>query len=99
MLGRYWVRVGSLGNVGHFAADDGRRFPRAARVVCRTPRGLEVGEILSPADGIGDQPLDGALLRRVTAEDDLLLARLEKNRQEAYLACAARLAESGSVAV
>jgi cell fate regulator YaaT (PSP1 superfamily) len=99
MLGRYWVRVGALGSVGRFAAADGERFPRATRVVCRTARGLEVGEILSPADVAGDQTLDGALLRRVTAADDLLLARLEKNREAAYEACTARLSEAGSVAI
>ena len=40
---------------------------------------------------------DGELLRGVTVQDELLQARLEKNRQEAYAACAAMLAESGSL--
>jgi hypothetical protein len=99
MLGQHFVRVGLLGSVGRFAAADRQRYARGMRVVCRTPRGLEVGEVLSSADQHGDQPADGSLLRRVTVEDDLLLARLEKNRGEAYQACASRLADAGSLAV
>src|SRR5436190_1883912 len=99
MSGRYWVRVGVLGSVGRFAAVDGQRFSRTARVICRTGRGLEVGQVLSVADVPTHVPGDGTLLRRVTVEDDLLLARLEKNRDEAYRACASRLAGEGLDAV
>jgi len=99
MLGQHFVRIGLLGSVGRFAAADRQRYARGARVVCRTPRGLEVGEVLSPADPAADQPCDGALLRRVTVEDDLLIARLEKNRDQAFRACAARLTQLDSPAV
>jgi PSP1-like protein len=93
MSGQHFVRVGLLGSVGRFAAVNRQRYARGARVICRTTRGLEVGEVLSAADPAADQPCDGTLLRRVTVEDDLLIARLEKNRDEAYQACALRLAE------
>ena len=43
------VRVGALGHVGRFPAPDGIRYPRGTRVVCRTARGLELGEVLSNA--------------------------------------------------
>jgi cell fate regulator YaaT (PSP1 superfamily) len=99
MLGQHFVRVGILGSVGRFSAADSQRYPRGARVVCRTARGLEVGEVLSLAEAAGQQPCDGTLLRRVTVEDDLLLARLEKNRDDAFRACASRLAERGLPAV
>ena len=69
------------------------------RVICRTGRGLEVGEVLSPAEAIDAAPSDGTLLRRVTTQDDLLIARLEKNRDEAYQACALWLAERQMPAV
>ena len=54
----------------------------------RTRRGLEVGEVLSSdnRDNVVEPP-DGQLLRAVTVEDDLLLHRLEKNRENAYAAC------------
>src|SRR5437867_11011942 len=86
MLGQHFVRVGLLGSVGRFAAANRQGYARGARVVCRTARGLEVGEVLSPADAAADQPCDGTLLRRVTVEDDLLIVRLAKNRDEAYRA-------------
>ncbi len=99
MLGQHYVRVGLLGSVGRFDAVDAQRYPRGARVVCRTGRGLEVGEVLAALDAATDQPPEGSLLRRVTIEDDLLLARLEKNRDEAYRACELRLTERGIPAV
>jgi cell fate regulator YaaT (PSP1 superfamily) len=91
MLGQHYVRVGVLGSVGRFAAVEGQLFPRSSRVICRTARGLEVGEVLSPTESDSNQPCDGTLLRRITVEDDLLIARLERNRDAAFQACAARL--------
>jgi len=104
MSGQHLVRVGVLGSVGRFDAADRQRYTRGSRVICRTPRGLEVGEVLSRVESsaatVGASPVcDGSLLRRVTVQDDLLLARLEKNREEAYLACASRLAQTGLPAV
>jgi cell fate regulator YaaT (PSP1 superfamily) len=63
-------------------------------VVCRTARGLEVGEVLrAPSIDEPHAGSDGILLRRVTPEDDLLIARLERNRQQAYEACVRLLAD------
>ena len=47
---------------------------------------------LSPPDWLR---FAGRRRRRVTVEDNLLIARLEKNRLEAYNACTDRLAERG----
>lgn len=98
MLGQHWVRHGVLGSVGRFAAVDAQRYARGTRVICRTQRGLEVGEVLAELDERTEneavhEPVDGSLLRRVTVEDDLLLVRLERNREEAYRACEQLLAE------
>ncbi len=87
------VRVGSLGHIGRFTSVDAVRYPRGTRVVVRTGRGLEVGEILAEPQGSDVESADGSILRGVTVADDLLLARLEKNRADAYEACAARLAQ------
>jgi cell fate regulator YaaT (PSP1 superfamily) len=97
MLGQHFVRVGLLGSVGRFTSAEPRRYDRGTRVVCRTPRGLEVGEVLAPAEG--NQPADGTLLRPLTDTDRLLLARLEKRRDDAFMACTRRLAERGLPAV
>jgi len=93
MLGQHFVRVGVLGSVGRFAAEGRQRFARGTRVVCRTARGLEIGHVLSAADSAFDKKCDGTLLRRVTTQDDLLIARLEKNREAAFRACWDRLLE------
>ena len=58
----------------------------AARVVVRSRRGLEVGEVLAEPDG--RRPLSarivGQILRRMSVQDDLLEARLERRRHEAF---------------
>jgi len=89
-----------MGQIGRFAAVDAVRYPRRSRVVVRTRRGLEIGEVLAPPEGESDPAwADGEILRGMTVEDELLSARLEKHRQEAYEACVALLAEAGSQAV
>jgi len=90
------VRFGVLGHVGRFVAEDATCYPRRTRVVLRTRRGLELGEVLSPPGGTAshDGP-DGSILRGMTDADHLLETRLEKNRQEAYAACVSLLAERG----
>ncbi|HEX3726686.1 MAG TPA: PSP1 C-terminal domain-containing protein [Pirellulales bacterium] len=99
MKRHHLVRVGALGHVGRFTAVDLVRYPRHARVVVRTGRGLELGEVLTPPDEVLDEvPADGSILRGVTPEDRLLEIRLEKNRQAAYEACAERLAATHSPA-
>lgn len=99
MLPQLLVRVGALGHVGRFMAADGNCYPRRARVVCRTQRGLEVGEVLSEIEGPASFDSDGAVLRRMSVEDELLVARLEKNKDEAYAACTSLLAKRGIGAV
>ncbi len=89
------VRVGVLGQLGQFTAPDFRRYPRGTRVIVRTARGIETGEVLSNALESEHGPLDGELLRAMTVEDDLLAARLQKDRVSAWEACEARLADCG----
>ena len=90
---QHLVRVGALGALGLFTSVDTVRYPRASRVVVRTGRGLEIGEVLAEPEGVQHGESDGSILRGVTVEDDLLLARLERNRADAYQACARRLEE------
>lgn len=98
-MNHYLVRIGQFGRVGRFRAAGAGTYSRAMRVVCRTDRGLEIGEVLAPADGQGPQTPDGALLRRMSTEDELLAARLQKNKDEAYTNCLRLLAERGLDAV
>ena len=62
----------------------------------RSRRGLEIGEVLSGSDGPGvETDPDGSILRGMTAEDELLEVRIERNRREAYDACVSLLSERG----
>jgi cell fate regulator YaaT (PSP1 superfamily) len=94
MWRHHLVRVGALGHVGRFTAVDAVRYPRGTRVIVRTSRGLEIGEVLNPTE---DAPArgqsDGSILRGMTVEDQLLEARLDKHRHQAFEACAARIRE------
>ncbi len=93
------VRIGALGHVGRFTAVDAVTYPRGARVIVRTSRGLETGEVLGAAEkSVAHGLSDGSLLRGMTIEDQLLEARLEKNRQAAFAACAERIRKLGSPA-
>jgi cell fate regulator YaaT (PSP1 superfamily) len=90
-----------MGQVGRFAAVDAVRYPRRSRVIVRTRRGLEIGEVLGSASDRQDSrsSADGEILRGMTVQDELLHARLEKHRQEAYTACAGLLAQNGMTTV
>ena len=94
-MGFHLVRYGLLGHVGRFAAVDALRYPRRTRVVVRSSRGLEVGEVLSsPEQQASAIDADGQILRRMTVQDDLLEARLQRRRHEAFAACNSLLSES-----
>ena len=94
MATQHLVRVGALGHVGRFTAVDMARYPRHARVILRTGRGLEIGEVLaSPSDSLNDGQADGSILRGMTLEDELVESRLEKNRLSALNACSDRISE------
>jgi cell fate regulator YaaT (PSP1 superfamily) len=93
-MGFHVVRYGLLGHVGSFASVDAVRYPRRSRVVVRSPRGLEVGEVLAePPEQAAPAKADGQILRRMTVQDDLLEARLQRRRHEAFEACQELLAE------
>jgi cell fate regulator YaaT (PSP1 superfamily) len=96
----HFVRFGVLGHVGRFRSADAMRYPRRARVIVRTSRGLEIGDVLSGA--IEDEKVelpDGEILRPMTVEDQLLEARLERHRQRAFDACTGLLLENQVPAV
>lgn len=94
----HYVRVGLHGEVGRFRSTDSARYPRGRRVIVRTARGLETGEVLSACDTAA-AATDGELLRAMTPQDHLLSERLEQRRGEAYDACVALLAERNLDAV
>jgi cell fate regulator YaaT (PSP1 superfamily) len=87
----YIVRYGAMRLLGVFSAAAGREFRRGMRVVARTDRGLEIGEILCDATeeaarGIND-PGTGQILREMTAEDRNEVARLRQQAREQFDVC------------
>ena len=95
-MGFHLVRYSLLGQIGRFSSADAVRYPRNSRVIVRSVRGLEIGTVLAqPAAEDASASLQGQILRRMTVEDDLLQARLDKHRQEAYAACVSLLSENG----
>jgi cell fate regulator YaaT (PSP1 superfamily) len=70
---KYIVRHGAMRLLGEFTPADGSAFDRGARVVVRTERGQELGEVLCPstppAVAYLPDPTRGDILRRVTPDD------------------------------
>lgn len=93
-MGFHLVRYSLLGQVGRFVAADALRYPRRSRVIVRSERGLEIGTVLSEPEATNEAvEISGQILRRMTVEDELLEARLEKHRHKAFTTCAALLTE------
>ncbi len=89
----YLIRVGSFGTLFRCQAQDATSYQRGQRVVCRTPRGLEVGVVATEVDA--DDAVEGSVVRRTTTEDELLVDRLEKHRSKAVIRCQQLLAAGG----
>lgn len=87
------VRYSLAGTPGNFAAVDHRHYQRGTEVVCRTARGLEVGEVVCQLDDWDDAELDGELLRQMGREDLAIAERLSRYRDRAFTACEALLRE------
>ncbi|MDA7950459.1 MAG: PSP1 domain-containing protein [Pirellulaceae bacterium] len=97
----YLIRYSCQSFVGLFRAASQQSYVLGDRVLCRSHRGLEVGEILNSvvldegallADSLVQQP-EGDLLRHLTPSDDLLWQRLEKNKDKAIAECQSWLTE------
>lgn len=91
------VGYGLSGDFGRFRARAPLELRRGRRVVVRTPRGVEVGHVLRPADERVARWLPnttvGELLRIATAEDETQVRRLAA-KSDALLCRAAALAEA-----
>src|SRR5690606_14397458 len=119
----FFVRIGSWGEIARCRVGGGGPYRRGTRVICRTARGLEVGQVTAEAPEVDesepafDQSSDSSatatlvvptptelagmptLLRATTAEDELLISRLERYRSDAMEECRRCLAAAGSSAV
>ncbi len=108
----YFVRLGNWGDVICCDAEwdasmAAQPIERGQRVICRTVRGLELGTVTTSlaADSWSDSSISAPvvatarILRRTTVEDELWIARLEKERLQAVEECRQQLSAEGSSAV
>jgi len=96
---KYVVRCGVMRALGVFTTSRGESLPRGSRVIARTDRGLEAGEVLCEAtdQAVGQlqDPRKGQILRQMTPEDDNELARMHGQEQAEYAACERLIDETG----
>ncbi|MCS7468260.1 hypothetical protein NZK35_16535 [Stieleria sp. ICT_E10.1] len=109
----YFVRIGVLGEIRLASAL--APVQRGRRVVVRSPRGIEVAEVISERHGdskrhgdseqLSDRessvvdPPGYRIVRPTTDSDELLVARLERYKTQAIEACRTRLNRSASGAM
>ena len=85
---KYIVRHGAMRLLGEFTAPAGAAFERGARVVARTQRGQEVGDVLCPSDPRAaahlPEPTGGEILRPMTDEDRRQEDRIQENARRQF---------------
>ncbi len=85
--------------LGVFAAGKGDEFARGTRVVARSDRGLEVGEILCEATEAAvktlTDPVRGQVMRSMSADDEKEVFRLRAQERQEFEACKRHIASSG----
>jgi cell fate regulator YaaT (PSP1 superfamily) len=88
---RYVVRFGAMRALGVFTPRGNDRYLRGTRVIARTNRGLEAGDVLCVADeemvGILKDAIQGQILRDMTPEDVNELAHIKANERKEFEAC------------
>jgi len=100
MENRYIVRFGAMRFLGVFSCNrEGDRYVRGDRVIVRTERGLEIGEVVLEASErvlsrLNDPP-QGQILRRMTADDEREAVRIRRNATEEIEICERIVAELG----
>ena len=90
-MNTFIVRYGQMRHIGEYLSTDGRVYSRGERLVVRSDRGTEVGEILCPAtdrtSSLLDNPFRGQILRAATPEDLLAQSRLTEREKQGLAAC------------
>src|SRR3954463_4288483 len=91
MAGSYVVRYGQMRSLGEYAGLAGQEHPRGQRVVVRSDRGTELGEVLCAATDRSamflENPVKGEILRAATAEDLAAEAQLAEIQGRGFAAC------------
>jgi cell fate regulator YaaT (PSP1 superfamily) len=95
----YIVRFGEMRILGVFPPPGDDPLPRGTKVIARTDRGLEAGEVLCEAtESALAQPTDlakGQILRRMSADDARDVARIHEQEKNEYRTCLRCIEELG----
>jgi cell fate regulator YaaT (PSP1 superfamily) len=96
---QYLVSFGASGGLGCFTVQEALTLERGDRVVLRTPRGLEVGEVRGPATlrqaRLAGTLAAGDIIRRFTSADEADSARLRSRADQVFAVCVAESARLG----
>ena len=90
-MSKYVVRYGSMRRLGVFAPKGDESYQRSRRVIVRTDRGLEMGDILCESTAQTAKHLKdsvrGHLLRSMTSQDENELTRLRGQEKKEFAVC------------
>lgn len=85
------ARHGAMRFLGTFEADETKRYRRGDRVLLKTDRGVEVGDVLCESDPKAVQlltdPTSGRILRHMTDEDRQILSRVKESETKELETC------------
>jgi cell fate regulator YaaT (PSP1 superfamily) len=88
---KYIVRSGAMRKLGVYTTSRGEEFRRGAKVIARTDRGLEAGEVLCEATDASvaqiQDPGRGQILREMSAEDQNEIFRLRAQERGEFEKC------------
>jgi cell fate regulator YaaT (PSP1 superfamily) len=98
-MAKYIVRYGVMRKMGVMSSRGSDAFERTDRVIARTDRGLEVGEILCEATDEAmaalRDPSRGQILRKMSAEDANELAHMKSHESDEFETCQKYVEKSG----
>jgi cell fate regulator YaaT (PSP1 superfamily) len=98
-MSKYVVRHGAMRLIGVMGSSSDQQFPRGTKIIVRTERGLEAGEILCDASEqvVADlrDPKEGLILRQMTADDSNELARIHEQEKTEFQVCSRCIADLG----
>ncbi len=98
-MAKYVVRYGRMRLLGLFSARGQDRYARGDRVIARTSRGLEVGEVLTEADEASEAHLrespGGQLLRAMSPDDEHEWFKLNEKLGETFRICQRHVEQLG----
>ena len=96
-MSKYVVRYGAMRLLGVFATRGSDEFARGSRVISRTNRGLEVGEVLCEATEAAvatlNKPAHGQILRKMSSNDVNEMTHIRSKDGKVFEICRRHVSE------